>query len=152
MVQEIEEQVAALATMDRAQLLGRWEEEYGAPLHFRANVRLLRFAIAYRIQEKAYGGLKHETRRKLREIANAIRDGRTPTMPPGQIKPGTRLVRSWNGETHIVTALESGFEYRGERYASLSVIARQITGSRRSGPLFFGLKTYPKAKRGKTGE
>lgn len=150
MVEDIEGQVAALARMDRAQLLARWEAEYGAPLHFRANVRLLRLALAYRIQEKAYGGLKPETRRKLREIAAAIREGRAPTLPPDRVKPGTRLVRSWGGETHSVTALKSGFEYRGKRYGSLSVIARDITGSRRSGPLFFGLKPYPKATRDQT--
>lgn len=59
---------------------------------------------------------------------------------PRRIKPGTRLIRQWEGQTHHVTVGEAGFEYNGERYKSLSVIARLITGTRWSGPLFFGLK------------
>jgi hypothetical protein len=57
-----------------------------------------------------------------------------------RIKPGTRLIRQWDGQTHQVTVAEEGFEYKGERYKSLSEIARLITGTRWSGPLFFGLK------------
>ncbi len=57
-----------------------------------------------------------------------------------RIKPGTRLVRVWQGSLHEVTVLDAGFSYRGQTYASLSVIARQITGTRWSGPQFFGLK------------
>lgn len=144
MAQDTEKAVAALAEMSRAELLARWEAEFGAPLHFRANVRLLRYALAYRIQEKAYGGLKPATRRRLRQIAAAVRAGRAlPSLAPLTIKPGTRLVRDWGGETHVVTALAAGFEYREKRYESLSVIAREITGTRRSGPLFFGLRPYP---------
>ena len=60
------------------------------------------------------------------------------------IKPGTRLIRQWDGETHHVTVCEQGFEYKSERYRSLSEIARLITGTRWSGPLFFGLKQQPK--------
>ena len=59
------------------------------------------------------------------------------------MKPGLRLVREWRGETHTVLVLEDGFEWNGERRRSLSVIAREITGTRWSGPRFFGLKPRP---------
>lgn len=144
MGQDIERVVAELAEMDRSELLARWEAEFGAPLHFRANVRLLRYGLAYRLQENGYGGLKPATRRRLRQIASAVKEGRAlPSLAPLRIKPGTRFVRGWGGETHVVTALESGFQYREKRYESLSVIARTITGTRRSGPLFFGLRDIP---------
>jgi hypothetical protein len=58
-------------------------------------------------------------------------------------KPGTRLIRQWQDQTHVVTVKESGYEYQGSLYQSLSVIARLITGTRWSGPLFFGLKSSP---------
>jgi hypothetical protein len=61
-------------------------------------------------------------------------------LRPPKIKPGTRLVRGWRGDTHVVTVLEEGFEYRDKRYGSLSEIARLVTGTRWSGPAFFGLK------------
>lgn len=138
---DIERELTALPGLSRAELLARWEAEFGAPLHFRAHRPLLIRMIAYRMQEKAYGGLKPATRRRLRQIAAALLTGRAlPSLAPLQIKPGTRLVRSWRGETHVVTALDSGFQYRDRRYESLSVIAREITGTRRSGPLFFGLR------------
>ncbi len=66
----------------------------------------------------------------------------------GSIKPGLRLVREWRGETHHVLVLEDGFEWNGERRRSLSAIAREITGTRWSGPLFFGLKRSPMPFRG----
>jgi hypothetical protein len=69
------------------------------------------------------------------------RDPKTALSVPLRIKPGTRLIRAWRGERHQVTVLEHGFEYRGERHVSLSAIARAITGTRWSGPAFFGLKT-----------
>ena len=97
--------------------------------------------LAYKIQERAHGGLGPRTRAELRRIARGLE------RPPGsaeprtqrRIKPGTRLVRQWRGETHEVAVGESGFEYRGTDYRSLSEIARKITGTRWSGPAFFGL-------------
>ena len=101
---------------------------------------LIRF-LAYRIQEQACGGLSPATRKRLRELAR--RFGADPSAaivaaPP--IKPGTRLLRDWRGQSHRATVLEKGYEYAGKRYESLSQIARLITGTRWSGPLFFGLK------------
>ena len=95
----------------------------------RISAELLRMGIAYRIQEKMHGGLSRSSTAALK----APRD-QGPT-----IKPGTRLVRSWNGRTVTVQVAESGFLYGDREYASLSAIAREVTGTNWSGPRFFGL-------------
>jgi hypothetical protein len=97
--------------------------------------------LAYRIQEQAFGGLALSIRTRLKKLANDVAEGKKPDLLfRPTIKPGTRLIRSWGGQTHEVQALDDGFTYRGQQYSNLSEIARVITGSRRSGPLFFGLK------------
>jgi Protein of unknown function (DUF2924) len=105
---------------------------------------LLRRVLAYRLQEQQFGGLNNTQLRRLRQLAaaleanpNAIVSNRSP------IKPGTRLVREWREQVHVVEVEAKGYQYKGTRYESLSEIARLITGSRRSGPLFFGLKAKP---------
>ena len=98
--------------------------------------------LAYRIQENAYGGLKPATRSKLRRIAGELeKSGASPEVrAPRKIKPGTCLLRHWRGEEHEVRVTGSGYEYKGASFPSLSHIARQITGTRWSGPAFFGLR------------
>ena len=103
---------------------------------------LLRRSIAHRIQEKAYGGFSASTRRLLDQLvkaATAKPNGRLEL--PRRIKPGSELVRTWKGKTYRVTVLAGGFTYDGKRFASLSEIASQITGTRWNGPRFFGLRT-----------
>ena len=83
-------------------------------------------------------------KRRLAGIAEELRKGGDLTAGPAiRLKPGLRLVREWRGETHTVLVLEDGFEWNGERRRSLSAIAREITGTRWSGPRFFGLKPRP---------
>jgi hypothetical protein len=96
--------------------------------------------LAYEVQAKLLGGLSAATRKRLRRLAERRADSGHAARAAPRLKPGTRLLREWQGETHHVTVLEEGFDYRGERHASLSVIARLITGTRWSGPLFFGLR------------
>ncbi len=102
--------------------------------------------LAYRIQEREYGGLSHTARKRLREIAQSLerrKGSRAETS--AQIDTGSRLIRSWHGEVHEVAVTAAGFEYRGRQYSSLSKIACEITGTRWSGPLFFGTrKAAPK--------
>ncbi len=82
------------------------------------------------------------TRSHLRRLTAAARNGAIPSLlDTPRIKLGTRLIRQWQGETHEVTAIDAGFAYRGKHYLSLSEIARLITGTRWSGPVFFGLRT-----------
>ncbi len=97
--------------------------------------------LAYKIQERVYGGLPPKAARELRKIGDSLRSGRKiPTPAHNRFQPGTRLIRQWGGETHEVTLNSDGYEYRGERFSNLSEIARKITGVRRSGPAFFGNK------------
>jgi hypothetical protein len=107
---------------------------------------LLVQAIAYRLQEKALGGLKPATLRLLERIADDAAAGRQVSTTPEKIRvsTGTVLIREWHGTEHQVTVLKDGFLYRAKRFRSLSRIARAITGSRWSGPLFFGLKSSRK--------
>ena len=79
-------------------------------------------------------------RRALARAGEDIARGSPPSAPPSTIKPGTRLLREWQGVTHEVIVLDDGVRYRGETWGSLSAVAREITGTRWSGPLFFGLK------------
>lgn len=98
----------------------------------------------YRMQENAFGGLSRSAKARL--VAAAEESGRSGGKVPRvrtdrTIKPGTKFLREWNGRTHEVMALaDGGFVYRGTVYRSLSAIAREITGTRWSGPVFFGLE------------
>ena len=97
--------------------------------------------LAYRIQEKEFGGLSHAARKRLREIAASFAPGKKNSPPrESSIESGTRLIRSWHGEVHEVSVTDAGFEYRGKQYRTLSKIAREITGTQWSGPLFFGIR------------
>ncbi|MGA2412308.1 MAG: DUF2924 domain-containing protein, partial [Candidatus Binataceae bacterium] len=102
--------------------------------------------IAYRLQEKALGGLKPATVRLLARIADAAAARRqaAPETATIRLSAGTVLIREWRGAKHQVTVLNDGFLFRAKRFRSLSQIARAITGSRWSGPLFFGLKAARK--------
>jgi hypothetical protein len=91
-----------------------------------------------------HGGLSAATKRRLREIAEAVRAGNEDAVLAGpRIKPGTRLYRAWQDKTHVVTVIDDGFEWEGARYKSLSAVARAITGTQWNGYAFFGLKRRP---------
>ena len=92
------------------------------------------------MQEQVLGGLTAATRRKLTRAAQDLAKGRAPATHAKKIKPGIRLLREWQGVVHEVIVLERGVQYRGKAWPSLSAVAREITGTRWSGPLFFGLK------------
>ena len=138
---ELARQLASLPTLDRESLKARWEELFDARPPIRASQSFMRLGIAYRLQEATLGRLPLRIRRRLDKTADALAAGK-PVMavPVTRIKPGTKLLRDWQGDTHEVLVLEQGLLYRGETYRSLSEIARTITGARWSGPAFFGLK------------
>jgi hypothetical protein len=136
-----EEALSRLLTLDIGQLRQQWRGLYKtqAPRHF--SRELLVRAVAYRMQELARGGLRPEPQRQLRRIAQQFKDtGDATKRARAELKPGTRLMREWQGRTYDVLVLDDGFSWQGARYRSLSAIARQITGTAWSGPLFFGLK------------
>ena len=97
--------------------------------------------LAYRIQENAYGGLEPASRSKLRRLARSLKGpgGSSEKILRPKVKIGSRIFREWRGDTHEVVVTKYGFEYRRASYRSLSEIARKITGTRWSGPAFFGL-------------
>jgi len=129
----VEDQLAALATMSSEQLRTEWQSLTRSPVP-RISPNLLRLALAWEIQAEAYGGLSRQTRQALDQIARA----KTSTSPA---RPGMRLVREWNGRTHVVEVGEDNVIRWNEReWRSLSEVAREITGTRWSGPSFFGLK------------
>jgi hypothetical protein len=97
--------------------------------------------IAHRLQEQEFGGLSDAGCRRLRLLASTFEaDPKAVISTRPAIKPGTRLVRQWKEQVHVVEVEPEGYEYKGARYESLSEIARLITGTRWSGPLFFGIK------------
>jgi hypothetical protein len=135
----------ALGQMDYATLRSEWRRLYRAPAPKRVARDLLLLGVAWKIQEQAYGGLGAATRRRLADLAKSMeRDGDVTRNRVARLKPGAKLVREWHGETHTVTVVDGGFEWKGRPWRSLSSIAREITGVHWSGPRFFGLN-------GKTG-
>ncbi len=133
--------IAGLDALTRAELGERFEELFGRTAPKGMSRPLLLRVVAYRIQEDNIGGPNRALKRRLAKLARELdASGSVTPPPPTQIKPGTRLLREWQGETHSVMATEMGFKYRDKPYGSLSAIAREITGTRWSGPAFFGLK------------
>jgi hypothetical protein len=142
MAPDVSAQIAELPGLSRQELLDLWLQLYGRAAPPGIRRELMVPFLAYRLQEKAYGGLKPATRSKLLRIARALEKAPSKNqliLQPGT-KPGTRIFRQWRGESHEVLVTESGYEYRGTKYESLSGIARKITGTRWSGPAFFGLR------------
>jgi Protein of unknown function (DUF2924) len=136
----IAECLAALPNLNRVALCERWKNLFGTlpPQHLRRDLMIP--ILAYRTQEQAVGALSAQTRNRLRQLAEAFANGQEHLKPSNpSLKPGTRLVREWRGQVHLVNVQTAGYEYKGGRYKSLSQIARLITGTRWSGPLFFGI-------------
>ena len=127
--------VAEIDTLDRAALIATWNAVLGTPVPKRLSSPFLRRYLAFEIQAKDRGGLPKGFVGNLQKAARDDRGIKSPAL-----KPGGRLIREWNGATHVVDVVDGGFLWKGQRYASLSPIARAITGARWSGPRFFGLK------------
>jgi hypothetical protein len=137
----ISRKLASLKSLAIKELKQQWRSLYGCEPPHRVSRELLTRAVAYRIQEKAFGGLKPSTRRLLERLGSDLRCGRPLNLAPAApASAGTVLMRDWQGATHEVKVLDRGVLYKRKRYRSLSEVARLITGSRWSGPLFFGLR------------
>lgn len=128
-----------LKTMDRKALADLWQRAFGRPIPPKLYKSMVVMLLGYRLQELALGGLSPQTQRHLNALLPRASGGKA-ARPVRRLKPGTRLQRTWQGRAYSVTVMEDGYEYIGKRYASLSVIARTITGTPWSGPAFFGLK------------
>ena len=141
------EALARLPKLDIHELREEWRRLYKADVSPHLSRELVIRAVAYRM-EVALGGLRLEPQRQLRQIATELKQtgGAAKRFRP-QLKPGTRLMREWQGRTYEVVVLDDGFSWQGTRCNSLSAIARKITGTAWSGPLFFGLKQNRSAGR-----
>jgi hypothetical protein len=128
--------IAEIERLDRAALTAAWTRVFGAPVPKRLSSPFLRRFLAFELQAREGGGLPKGFAARL---GKAARGGVVASGGPA-LKPGGRLVREWNGATHVVDVVEGGFLWNGRRHGSLSPIARAITGARWSGPRFFGLK------------
>jgi Protein of unknown function (DUF2924) len=144
----VADRLAGLENLDLSAMRQEWRRLYRAEPP-RLSRDLMTRALAYRIQEIAFGGLSKATLRRLASLAAEFEsDGRIATQSQPRIKPGARLVREWHGRTHSVIATEEGFQFEGKVYRSLTSIAREITGAGWSGPRFFGLARTVNASEG----
>ena len=134
---ELDTTLAALATMSSAQLRCLWTETFDMPVPPVPD-SLLRRALAQAMQETTHSGLGAVARRSMGALAAG---GSAIQQELGiKFKPGTRLMRQWNGRMHSVLVTADGFEFDGKTWKSLSAIAQRITDSHWSGPRFFGLR------------
>ena len=145
-------EIGRLPALGLLELRNRWMALFGhsAPKSLRRS--FLARAIAYQMQVEAYGGLPLPTKRRLREIANAVRNGDANAVAGSfPIKPGTQMFRQWQDTTHTVTALAEGFEWNSRTYKSLSAVAHAITGTNWNGFAFFGIKRAPSGNKNAAG-
>ena len=138
---DLEATIRELADLPRPDLTERWRQLYRAAPPKGISRPLLIRAVAYGMQVKRTGGLKPAVRRQLRKLADGGSTRAAENLNSARIAPGMRLIREWNGSSHVVEAVDGGFVWNGKRYGSLSAVARAITGARWSGPRFFGLES-----------
>ena len=133
--------LADLPTLSRAALHDLWKQLFDASPPAKLRRDLMIPILAYRLQEQTFGSLSGGARGRLRHLSRTFERSFESAIPyASRISPGTRLVRQWRDQVHLVNVEANGYEYQGARYRSLSEIARLITGTRWSGPLFFGIK------------
>jgi hypothetical protein len=138
---DLEAQLERLPQMNREALRALWKELFGGLPNQKLRREILIPILAYRLQEGTLGGLTPAVAKRLRAIAEEISLGVRPAPSSAQsLKAGARIIREWQGKLYEVAAVEKGFEYNGRKFTSLSEIAREITGTRWSGPAFFRLK------------
>src|SRR6202158_3711988 len=148
----LEAEIGRLPALSLLELRNRWKTLFGHPAPKSLRRNFLARAVAYQMQVDAYGGLSVATRRRLREIAIAVRNGdANAVLGSVRIKPGTQMIRHWQDTTHTVTALAEGFEWNGRTYKSLSAVANAITGTNWNGFAFFGIKRAPSGNKNASG-
>ena len=140
--ENVANELAAIPELSRAVLAERWTEAYGQPPPKGLSRHLLEHAAAWHLQSQTFGGLDPAVRRRLQRHTRPKVTGAPPVTRAARSKgppQGSRLVREWHGRIYTVDVLDTGFLFDSKHYASLSQVARAITGARWSGPRFFGL-------------
>ena len=135
--ESLEAEIANLSNLSLSELRKVWSERLGTPPQL-ASTELTRRWLAWELQAAKQGGLDGATRRQLRQHGRSLTTSSVASSAV-RAKPGTVLTREWRGASHKVVVLERGFSWNGQTWASLSEIASQITGTRWSGPRFFGV-------------
>ena len=165
-IARLENEIISIGDLSRDELIARWTRQFGCPPPKGIKNNLLERAAAWQLQSKWLGGLSANARRIMRQRSSLAKDGATlqgrgtarlndrqsdgfdqsgsiEQQRPVRLrlvpKPGSRLLREWNGSTHVIEVIEAGFVLDGKTYKSLTAIAKRITGAHWSGPRFFGL-------------
>jgi pantothenate kinase len=151
-MREVQNQLLSLSSLSTSQLKAEWRLQMrGEPPDVSAD--LLERALAYELQAKAHGGLAPSRRRELERLSKQLaRSGSLGSARETSLRPGVRLARDWHGRTHHVLVTDDGFLYEERRYMSLSQIATAITGTKWSGPRFFGLRRSSGAGEAQNGQ
>jgi hypothetical protein len=134
--------VDIIESLDRAECIFRWTRLFGHRPPKHVSLRFMRRALAYEEQVRRFGGHSKAVRGALEAALKTNGQGRqhsSPRLSVMQLRPGTHLVREWNGRTYQVEVVEEGLRMDGREYRSLSAVARKITGAHWSGPRFFGV-------------
>jgi len=141
---DIEKQIEVLAELDLAEVRRAWRDASGHETSQGPGRDFLVRSLAYRIQARVHGDLDRKSRRMLDRLAEGDLSVITAANGPGMnLKPGTVLVREYEGELQRVTVTPDGFAWDGNAYPTLSAVSRAITGSNWNGYVFFGLRTKP---------
>ena len=142
----LEARIGSLPGLSIADLRQAWSAAWGAPPPKGARRRLLMLGIAWKWQAELHGGYARSAERRLAALEADFRQQSAAPRPNGhrsaaeRLPPGSRLIRVWQAERHEVEVTETGYVWRGQSWTSLSAVAREITGTRRNGPAFFGLR------------
>jgi len=145
----VDAEIARLRDLDLPGLRARWRTMFRRTAPDRLPRHLLFRVLAYRLQAERLGDLDRDTERFLDRVASGAQASGEIKTTNGRcarngLQPGTILVREWNGASQRVMALDEGFAWNGAAYRSLSEVAFAMTGTRWSGPRFFGLGNRPK--------
>jgi hypothetical protein len=142
---EVDGEIARLVDRSTEELRRAWRRLYhtGPPRGLSRD--LIIRGLADKLQQRAHGGPSRALQRRLRILAGEFEKGAGSFDAGGVLKTGASLVRQWRGHTHTVLVGEDGFEYDGQRYRSLTMIAERITGAHWSGPRFFGINKRARA-------
>ena len=124
--------IAEIANLERCKCLDRWRTVFGRSPPKHVSLPFMRRVLIWEAQNSALGGVSAKTKRRLAQIASG-------KSVPTTAKPGSQLIREWNGREYIVDVTQDGYLWKGKTWRSLSAIAREITGTKWSGPRFFGV-------------
>ena len=128
-----EQAITTIEELNRVECLDLWREVFGRPPPKYLSPQFMKRVLIWELQNRTLGGLSTKTERRLQHIAS----GKTPLA---KAKPGSHLVREWNGRTYQIEVMDGGYVLDGKTWRSLSAIAKHITGAHWSGPRFFGVQ------------